>query len=191
MNSTSRLTDDGDIAGWPARLFLAVFLAAWVSLHIGCVSFDGRLFGGPSVDVLEKPLNAAGAALGSPVQAGTILLAADKAIVGRQAKAEEFPLISVTTNNYDSKGTETYPPYRTVRTPVYGPTTNITTPQAVQPAPIILDAATMQQIAALWMSSQGKPQPVVIQPSPIATNVPTDLPIVDGTQPHDDGALLP
>lgn len=162
-----------------------------IILAASCVSFDGKLFGGQSVDILEKPLNAAGSALGSPVPAGTILIAADKAIVGRQAKAEEFPLISVTTNHYDSKGAEVYPPYRTVKTPVFGPTTNVTTPQAVQPAPIILDAATMQQIAALWMSSQGKPAPVVIQPSPTSTNAPTHLPIVDGTQPNDDGALLP
>lgn len=163
-----------------------------IILAAGCVSFDGRLFGGPSVDVLEAPINAGAKAAGMSVPAGSILVGLDKALVGRQAKADEFPLVSVTTNHYDAKGQEIHPPYRTVRTPVYGPTTNVTTPQAVQPAPILLDAATMQQIAAIWMSSQGKPDPVVIRPqAPTPSPTMPDLPIEDGAQPHDDGALIP
>jgi hypothetical protein len=132
----------------------------------GCITWDGKMFGGPSVDVIEAPINAAAKAAGVPVPAGTILVAADKAVVARKGKqADEFPLLGVTTNHYDSKGTETFPPYTTVKTPIYGPVTNISTPQAQAPAPMLVTPEAMQQIAALWMQYKGAPPPIEITPS--------------------------
>jgi hypothetical protein len=151
-----------------ARPLSAIAAALALVFAGGCITWDGKIGGVVPVASLEKPINAAA---GAPV--GSILVAADQAQVARQPKADAFPLLGVTTNSYDTKGTEVFPPIRTVRTPIYGPVTNQAVLQAAQPAPLVITPAAMQQIAALWMQYEGKPPPVTITPpvpSPLDSN---------------------
>lgn len=133
----------------------------------GTISWDGKIAKTVPVSSIEVPLNALGSTYG--VKAGSLLVSADKAAVkawGENTSKESvnFPVVSVATNHFDSKNQEVFPPFRTVRTPVYGVVTNEYFPTQSIPTPVIIDSNTIQQIISAWVMSQGKLGTVTLNP---------------------------
>lgn len=141
-------------------------------LLTGCAGWrpDGRFLGVP-MTTLEAPLNVAGKAAGVPAPVGSIVVGMDKAAVAAYGKrAEEYPYLGADRVYYTAAGQPVEKWAYYVDTPRYGAITSRTD---TAQAPVILDAAALQQIAALYMQYGGKPPSIAIVPPP-QTNALTD-----------------